>query len=1394
MTIIGSASVQIRAIDDFFRKDIEDAVKKIQDLKVKVTAEFDDVETKKKLDELQAQLSENPLNIKVKASTEEASAALDEMYAKYRNQQVDFNVGGSVSDTGATAQLDEVAAAAERVNALHPVVRVSADTAEVSAALAAVDAAEAKLDTAHRQAANSASVQYIAELRLEDVLTRRSVTDLQLASAEEAVERATRNATAAETAELAASEALNASRATAATRMAEEALRQEALRTGELASAVSTDKVSSAKRALQIAEENLAKVMADSNSTSTKKLAAENALAAATRQLEAAENDLTKAVDNGSQTAQKATSRWQIIALAITALLPPAVPVAAMAVGLAGAFAALGATAVLAFKGISTEMALNTDIGRKFTDQLGVLKDDMGALEHTAASGLLTPFTMAVEEIHGALPDLNNEVGAFSQILGGITTSAIDGIINGLHTMEPLFLTAGTYVQNLIDTFDQFAKGQGLKDFASYALSVMPEVSQMLNALVAAAFHLLGALAPLGTVGVGIITAISDVINAIPTEALSVIIAGLTSGILAMKLWTALTPAITGFAGAWDWLSTRFAATTAAAAETVAAEEAVAAATADTTVAAEAAGAAMDVTVVASEGASVALEGTAVAAEAAGTALDAALGPIGWIIAGISALAIGFATTQAATQTATKAQQDYTQSVNDDNGVIGANVKLQALKALSTQQLSDATSTLGITTQTLIDAALGQAPALQQVNDALNNASKQYPDATKAALGYHMGAVQLNDDQKKLKAAHDAVSSALKTQTDGVNAALKTNQLEAVANGQSAQEVKIHADALDNIKHAYDNANISQSTYLKALDTYGKSTGTAADKAAFIGATLKASQGDALGYAGALASAAKANDTLTKAFATEAQSVASGQTAFADTQKAAIDLTTGLINVNAAGAAPLITNLQSMQDAAVNAASAMYQHEVASKGAGQAAQDAAKIFKTDTYDALIKDAGQLGLTADQAQKLADQYFQMPKDISTQVMTIGEQTVVATLDQIGSQLSALTGKPWKNVLTADNQTGPGAAAAAKTIADATVPKSVTIDANTDSLKPKLTDLKKNLDDATKPPPAIPLSVKADNAKAVVDMLQAHIDGLEQKKAADLKVGTVTALNDASNLQRQIDDLKQKKAVDLMVNPDPAIASTTAIQDHMDELKQKNQPKILADPTPAWQQIQQTQDSIDVLKQKHLIPIMVSPDINAVSNFQAEIDALHGKTIFINTNYTTNGQDTGIPNTTNVPFSLGNARAQLNGGIMGGSGVQAFANGGLLQALLGAKKFANGSENHVAQIARGGWPYRVWAEPETGGEAYIPLSPNKRSRSEDILGIVAEKFGFGLVKKFADGGLMNGSASTPTLKVASNGPVGIQTMLAPQIIVQPSAPLDEEKVGRIAAETLWWKMQN
>jgi TP901 family phage tail tape measure protein len=60
--------------------------------------------------------------------------------------------------------------------------------------------------------------------------------------------------------------------------------------------------------------------------------------------------------------------------------------------------------------------------------------------------------------------------------------------------------------------------------------------------------------------------------------------------------------------------------------------------------------------------------------------------------------------------------------------------------------------------------------------------------------------------------------------------------------------------------------------------------------------------------------------------------------------------------------------------------------------------------------------------------------------------------------------------------------------------------------------------------------------------------------------------------------------------------------------------------------------------------------------------------------------------------------------------------------------GVLSYAGGGtyENHIAQIAPAG-AMRQWAEPETGGEAYIPLAAQKRSRSVATLAEVDRRFG-------------------------------------------------------------------
>ena len=68
--------------------------------------------------------------------------------------------------------------------------------------------------------------------------------------------------------------------------------------------------------------------------------------------------------------------------------------------------------------------------------------------------------------------------------------------------------------------------------------------------------------------------------------------------------------------------------------------------------------------------------------------------------------------------------------------------------------------------------------------------------------------------------------------------------------------------------------------------------------------------------------------------------------------------------------------------------------------------------------------------------------------------------------------------------------------------------------------------------------------------------------------------------------------------------------------------------------------------------------------------------------------------------------------------------------------------------VAQIAPAG-SWRVWAEPETGGEAYIPLAAAKRIRSLEIWRETGRRLGVTGPQHFANGGVIGQHATTGAL---------------------------------------------
>ncbi|MFI0912488.1 phage tail tape measure protein [Streptomyces abikoensis] len=246
-------------------------------------------------------------------------------------------------------------------------------------------------------------------------------------------------------------------------------------------------------------------------------------------------------------------------------------------------------------------------------------------------------------------------------------------------------------------------------------------------------------------------------------------------------------------------------------------------------------------------------------------------------------------------------------------------------------------------------------------------------------------------------------------------------------------------------------------------------------------------------------------------------------------------------------------------------------------------------------------------------------------------------------------------------------------------------------------------------ATPDEKTIKISSLDNEARAKLESLGFKIKDLPDRQVA------VTAPTDGarSSLDALISKLAATpgaKSVSVSANAASAIAS-------LEELRQKvagTHGKTVTISAPTEEARSQVEalgfKILNVQGKEVTVSVPTGEATASVAAIQSAINSLHGRTI---TNYVQT-VSLGGPMVDGVPLM------QANGGV-----VEFYADGGTRE------------ENHVAQIAKAG-TWRVWAEPETGGEAYIPLASSKRPRSKAILNEVAHRFG-GEVVYHASGGL-------------------------------------------------------
>jgi hypothetical protein len=748
-------------------------------------------------------------------------------------------------------------------------------------------------------------------------------------------------------------------------------------------------------------------------------------------------------------------------------LLGPAVgPLGGAATAAFAGVAAGAGVAVLAVLGVKKQMQQGTDAGTQFRGGIQLLQKDLGALEATAAKAVLPGFKQTVTELNTLMPSVNQSVNILGKELGDISAHVVVGLVGGLKTFEPLLLHVGQAADIAARHFQEWATSTGGGSFANTLGSSFDKVIPVLASLAQAVGRLVAAFAPIGSQVVGIIGALSDTINAIPLPVLQALASTFVSLYAANKLagvFGALSKSIEGM------------------------------------------------------GASAALSGTrlgGLASSVAGfTRFAGAAAATGLAVYSLGKSISNFLESGNAAikvmDNFTIANSNFFNALTQSKGIVDDTVKSTVQYQLSQDGLTKKAAKAGISQDQLTMAITGTDEQTKALIETWKRSGKPSGDTLFALELLHEGYQKSADAAAKYNAHLDALAkspawNALKTNSDSVQQVANKFHVSADAVQNYASLLGISSDAIKNgvvtnqqlanavstVSSAYNTASMAGSTFLDALQKFSTSAGTAADRAQLIGSYLKAAQGDLLGYSGAVASSYQANFALTQAFQSQGDKMAklrdqigkgkldsvqlgiaqrNLQRDMSSTEFAAINLKTGIIDLSKQGAGPLIQQLQAMQDAAMGAAAATYQHERATSTAGRAASDAAKIFKTQTYDALVQDAAQLGLTTAQAQRLAQSYFALPKDVATKVRALGTDPVVTVLNKIGQQLAFLTGHPWVTKTNADTGTAQSKIA---------------------TLQAKINSIRQN---------RVPgIDANSNAAKAQIAALQAQIDALHDKE--------------------------------------------------------------------------------------------------------------------------------------------------------------------------------------------------------------------------------------------------------------------------------------------------------
>ncbi len=275
-----------------------------------------------------------------------------------------------------------------------------------------------------------------------------------------------------------------------------------------------------------------------------------------------------------------------------------------------------------------------------------------------------------------------------------------------------------------------------------------------------------------------------------------------------------------------------------------------------------------------------------------------------------------------------------------------------------------------------------------------------------------------------------------------------------------------------------------------------------------------------------------------------------------------------------------------------------------------------------------------------------------------------------------------------------------------------------------------------------PPGKAVQIKAPTVEArqQLEALGFTVQRIPGSKNVSVTAPTGGARVNINALAEDIANAPDKKKVTVQAIIQQATGDLQAIRDKVAGLPPGKKLKMEAPTAVAQQAIKDLGYKVKDLKDRKIeITAPNATPLAQVQRVQDKINGLTGKTVHVTVQYSESGKPSVV-------------RTHADGGIVH------YANGGIRAATNRIKAFAAGAERHIAQIGRPG-EIRIWNEPETQGEAYLPLAPSKRKRSEAILDRVAQIFGGmvvypgrGALRNYAAGGIRTSGVAAARTRTA------------------------------------------